>query len=114
MSDLRLLLVTLPEERAPAFVRTLCEERWVACGNIIPGVRSIYWWKGEICDDTEALVLMETVADRLEPAMERIVALHPYETPKIVVTTPSAVAESFAAWARASLGVAPPDPETPP
>lgn len=104
MSDIRLILVTIPEDQAPAFVRTLCEERWIACGNIVPGVRSIYWWKGAICDDREALVVMETVIERLEPAMARIVALHPYETPKIVVTTPSAVAQPFAVWVRETLG----------
>lgn len=107
MSDVRLILVTIPEDKAPGFVRSLCEERWIACGNIIPGMRSIYWWKGEICDDPEALVLMETVADLLEPAMARIVALHPYETPKIIATTPSAVSEAFEAWAKASVKPSP-------
>jgi len=102
MSDLRLLVVTTSLERAPDLVRTLCEERWIACGNIVPGVRSIYRWEGRVCDDEEALLWMETTADRLEGAMIRIAELHHYAVPKIVAVTPTAVHEPYAIWARES------------
>ncbi|HEX9107077.1 MAG TPA: divalent cation tolerance protein CutA, partial [Longimicrobiales bacterium] len=42
-TDIRLVLVTAPDEDvAQRLVETLVAEEVVACGNILPGVRSIY------------------------------------------------------------------------
>jgi periplasmic divalent cation tolerance protein len=100
-SDLRILFVTIGADDVDAFVSTLCRERLVACGNILPQVRSYYWWDGELQQDAEAIVLMETVADRVDAAMARAAELHPYEVPKIVVLKPDAVNAPYFEWARA-------------
>jgi periplasmic divalent cation tolerance protein len=98
MGDIRVLFVTIPAPKADGYVQQLCRERVVACGNILPGARSHYWWKGELCHDEEAIVLMETAAGRLAEAMERAVALHPYECPKVIALCPSAVHQAYGAW----------------
>lgn len=95
---IRILFVTITPEHADAFVQTLCTERLIACGNILPGVRSHYWWDGKVCQDEEAVVFMETSTDRLEAAMRRIEALHPYECPKIVTLDPKEVHDPYARW----------------
>ena len=56
----------------------------MACGNLIPGVRSIYRWEGEVCDETEVLVLFKTSVDGFEAAKSRIVQLHPYACPEVL------------------------------
>jgi periplasmic divalent cation tolerance protein len=98
MSEIRVLFVTIAPEKADAFAQTLCRERIVACVNVVPGVRSHYWWQGELNHDDECVLLMETAADRLEAAIERIAALHPYDTPKIVALQPDAVNAGYAKW----------------
>ena len=37
-------------------VRTLVEERLIACGNLLPGVRSLYRWEGKLEDQSEVMV----------------------------------------------------------
>ena len=69
---MRIVFVTAPPEEAPVLLRKLVEERLVAGGNIIPGVRSIYHWQDEICDEPEAVLLMETADARVEEMMARI------------------------------------------
>jgi periplasmic divalent cation tolerance protein len=102
MTDpVRVLLTTLPPADADAVVRTLVGERLVACGNLIPGVRSHYWWDGAVQHDEEIVAIMETPASRLDAAIARLRALHPYSTPKIVALSPEWVHETYAAWARA-------------
>lgn len=98
MAEIRVLFSTAPLDVAPGLVRTLVDEGLVACGNIVPGVRSIYRWKGEVCDDAEAVLLLETSAARVDAAVARLRAAHPYEVPKIVVIDPSAVDDAYAAW----------------
>ena len=101
MSDLRLLFVTAPESIAEPLVSTLVTERLVACANVIPQVRSTYFWDGQLCRETEAVLLMETVAERVPATAARIRQLHPYECPKIVVITPADVNDDYLTWARA-------------
>lgn len=99
MSDIRVLFVTIGPDQADQYVRALCRERLVACGNILPGVRSHYWWEGEVQSDEEAVVLMETSAERLDDAMRRAQELHPYDVPKIIAFDPEAVHAPYADWA---------------
>ena len=58
MTDVRVVLVTCPHaEAAAGLARTLVEERLAACGNLLPGLRSIYRWEGEVQDEPEVLLL---------------------------------------------------------
>jgi len=81
---LRLLISTAPAEAAPGIARALVEEKLAACVNVVERVRSVYSWKGAICDDAEALLLVKTTADRVAELAARLKALHPYEVPEIV------------------------------
>ena len=102
MADIAVVITTVPPAEADRIVRTLVEERLVACGNIVPSVRSLYVWKGELCNEEEALVVMETPRDRLSAATARLRALHPYECPKILVLDPTTVNGDYLAWAIAN------------
>ncbi len=97
---MRLLFCTAPPDRAPDLVRALLEERLIGCGNVLAGARSLYWWEGEIQDDSEAVILMETPVDRAESAMARLAELHPYEVPKIIAIDPADVAAPYLQWLR--------------
>jgi periplasmic divalent cation tolerance protein len=102
VAEIRVVFSTAPADIAAGLVRTLVEEGLVACGNIVPGVRSIYAWKGEVCDEAEVVLLLETSAARIDTAIARLRALHPYEVPKIVVIDPVAVDDAYAAWVLAT------------
>lgn len=83
--DVVLLLSTFPNaDIARKTTRALVEENLVACGNILPGVESIYRWKGEIETATEVMVIFKTMDRRVSDAMDRIKALHPYDVPEIL------------------------------
>ena len=65
--------------------RELVEQRLAACVNIIPAVRSLYRWQGKIEDDAEQLLLIKTVAERVDALQAALIARHPYEVPEFVV-----------------------------
>ncbi|HET6585274.1 MAG TPA: divalent-cation tolerance protein CutA [Nannocystaceae bacterium] len=102
MAEIHVVITTVPPADADRIVRTLVQERLVACGNVVPAVRSTYVWKGELCSEEESLVVMETPRDRVTAATARLRMLHPYECPKIVVLDPEHVNDDYAAWAIAS------------
>lgn len=85
MTDVIILLSTFPDIAvARTAVRTLVEERLVACGNIMPGVESIYRWQGAVETSAEVMVIFKTTADSAEAAQARLRELHPYEVPEIL------------------------------
>lgn len=100
---MRVVLCNCPPEGAPALARGLVEGRHAACVNIVPGVRSVYRWQGEIVDDAEATLVIKTAADRLDALRVAILALHPYEVPEIVVLEVDAAASygPYVDWVRA-------------
>ena len=66
------VLVTVPSaEEGRELARAVVEERLAACGNVIPGVQSTYWWQGKLSEDSEALVLFKTRAE-LSPELREL------------------------------------------
>lgn len=101
----RLVLTTFATaEDAAAVVRPVVEENLAACGTLLPGARSIYRWQGAVEDAAEVVVLLKTTAGRLPALRERVLALHPYETPEWVVLDPTEVSPAYAAWVQAATG----------
>jgi len=83
--SIRVVLMTAPSaEEAASIVNRLVEERLVACGNVVPGLRSIYRWEGEVHDDSEVLVVLKTVEGSVKAVIERSAELHPYDVPEIL------------------------------
>jgi periplasmic divalent cation tolerance protein len=105
---MRIIIVTCPPDGAVPLLRTLVEERLVACGNILGGVRSIYRWRGDICDEREEVLLMETSDVRVPAMMARLRELHPYEVPKILALEPAEKLPEYEAWVDEETSPPPP------
>jgi periplasmic divalent cation tolerance protein len=98
-SEAVVVLVTTPTaERAAEIARALVEERLAACGNVVPGLRSIYRWEGNVQDDAEALLLLKTTRDRFDALRERVLALHPYQVPEVIALRVEAGSAPYLAW----------------
>ena len=99
MTDVRLVFMTAPDEALAAQIaQRLVEEELVACGNILPGVRSIYRWEGKVCDDPEVLVIFKTLAAKVPLVSERIRALHPYDCPEVVSVSVEGGSQAYLDW----------------
>ncbi|MBF6085159.1 divalent-cation tolerance protein CutA [Nocardia cyriacigeorgica] len=87
MSETHLVDVSISASNADwlaQFTRRLIEDRLVACGNIYPGVRSLYRWDGRIEDDAEAVVILHTRAEHVSAIIERASAEHSDDTPQVL------------------------------
>jgi periplasmic divalent cation tolerance protein len=93
------VLVTAPSaERAAEIARALVEERLAACGNVVPGLRSIYRWEGKIEDEPEALLVLKTTRGRFDALRARVLALHPYQVPEVLALPVEAGSAPYLAW----------------
>src|SRR5512143_3585547 len=99
MTDVLVVLVTAPSAPVAAEIaRALVAERLAACGNVVPGLRSIYRWQGKVRDDAEALLLLKTSRARWPALRDRVLALHPYEVPEVLALPVEAGSARYLAW----------------
>lgn len=97
--DHLVVFITTPTaDVAAQIARALVEERLAACGNVVPGLRSIYRWEGEIHDEAEALLVLKTTRARFEALRERALALHPYEVPEVIALPIEAGSAPYLEW----------------
>jgi len=101
----RLVLVTAgTEEEGARIARALVEEGLAACANIVPRIRSIYRWKGEVQDEPECLLFIKTTAARQEALTERVGELHSYSVPETISLPLDRGRESYLDWVAAACG----------
>ncbi len=85
MSRFRVVLVTIDTpERAETISRDIVERRLAACVNIVPGLRSVYSWEGEVHCDDELLLVIKTSAACIDKLRDRILQIHPYDVPEFI------------------------------
>ena len=103
--DTLVVLVTVPStDVGTTMARTLVEEHLAACVNVVPGVRSIYFWEGRLQDEGEALLVVKTGRERYLALQRRILALHPYSVPEILALPVESGSPAYVAWVRESVG----------
>jgi periplasmic divalent cation tolerance protein len=78
--------------------RQILERRLAACVNILPGMVSHYWWQGAIERAEEAVMIVKTRAPLAEPVREAVRAVHPYETPAIMIVPVEGGDPEYLAW----------------
>ncbi len=106
MSDLPYLMVlsTCPDESvAEHIAEALVSRQLAACVNIIPKIRSIYRWKGNIERDWEVLLLIKTRKAQFQALQDTITELHPYELPEIVAVSLETGLADYLRWIDSSL-----------
>jgi periplasmic divalent cation tolerance protein len=99
------LVTCASEAAAEALATTLVEERLAACGNIVPGVRSIYRWQGAVQRDSETLLLLKTTAATVPALSGRVRELHPYDLPEVLALPVSGGLHEYLEWIEESTNL---------
>ena len=86
------------EQQAVEISEELIARRLATCINIVPCLRSIYRWKGKVCEDTEYLLLIKTPARLFDSVSVAIREFHSYELPEILAVPITAAETNFHQW----------------
>ena len=90
---------TVPDaDTAERIANAVVESKSAACASIVPGLTSVYRWKGEICRSAELLLIMKTTAERYKTLERQIRSLHPYEVPEIVAVEIAEGSADYLSW----------------
>jgi periplasmic divalent cation tolerance protein len=85
-------------DEATRIGRALVQSRLAACANVHAKITSIYRWQGELCEDTEAVLIAKTREALVAPLIEKVKALHSYDCPCVVALPVTDGNPDFLAW----------------
>lgn len=77
-------ITTSSIEEAKKIGNSLVNESLAACTNIVSPVQSIFMWKGDLCDESEILIIAKTRLDLFDKLQLKVKELHSYEVPEII------------------------------
>lgn len=80
-----IVFMTFPSfEEAKRISAVLVDEHLAACVNLLPGVRSLFFWEGAREEAAEILALVKTTQQRFGDLAARVKSLHSYAVPEII------------------------------
>jgi periplasmic divalent cation tolerance protein len=91
-------VTTASIQEAEKIAQHLVKQRLAACGNIIPEIRSIYWWQDKLETGQEALLILKSRAAFFTDLEREIKAQHSYVTPEIIALPIVAGSEDYLKW----------------
>jgi periplasmic divalent cation tolerance protein len=81
----------------------LLDARLAACVQILPAIKSVYRWKGEIVRENEVLLSAKTTREKFAELDRAVRAIHSYETPEIVALAVSTISQSYLRWLQGEM-----------
>jgi periplasmic divalent cation tolerance protein len=98
------VLTTAPNtEEAENLARKIVEARLAACVQVLPQMKSFYFWEGAIQLDAEHLLLIKTLPEKFDELRDFIQSNHSYSVPEIVALAAEKVSDSYFKWLKAYL-----------
>ena len=83
---------------ATALADRLVGEGLAACVQIVPGVRSVYRWDGDVMHDGELQLVIKASAARFDAIENLLRRVHPYDLPEIVAVPVVRGSAEYLAW----------------
>ena len=85
MSEFIVVLVTATSsDEAEKIATALLTKRLAACVNIVPGLTSMFHWKGKIEKANELLLVIKTKAELFDKLETTVKQNHSYTVPEII------------------------------
>jgi periplasmic divalent cation tolerance protein len=105
MSDFVIALTTLPGDfDATVLAQEIVATGLAACVTIIPGIRSVYTWKGVPQVDHEQQLLIKTTTAQVDQLWETLSDRHPHDVPEFLVLPVIDGSDAYLQWLDQNVG----------
>jgi periplasmic divalent cation tolerance protein len=107
MTDKIVVLSTCSSAKeADAIARRLVEKRLAACVNLLPGMKSIYRWKGAVEESDEVLLVIKSSRELFNELRIELEKVHTYELPELIALPIVDGSEAYLNWIDHELAAA--------
>jgi len=100
MKPLLVYITTKNENEAKKIAEHVIRKKLASCANIIPGMKSIYKWKGKMVKDNEALLILKTFDNRYSKLEKEVKKIHSYTVPCIIALPIQKGNKEYLQWSK--------------
>ncbi len=98
------ILVTVANRKEAVRIgQEMVHMKLAACANVIPGIQSIYRWKGKVVKAQEVLLILKSTKPRYHALEKAIKTMHAYEVPEIIAVSVTEGLEAYIGWVRSEV-----------
>ena len=97
--DFIIILVTAgSKEEGKKIAESLVNHHLAACANIVPSIKSIFFWEGKTDQATEVLLIIKSRRHLLDKIIEHVKKIHSYTVPEIIALPLIGGSEDYLKW----------------
>ena len=97
------LMSASSEDEARRLAHLLVERRLAACVSRVPGMQSVFWWKGVVETSQEVLLIAKTDKTKVKELVKAVKQEHSYQVPEILALPVKDGNRDFLRWLGSSL-----------
>lgn len=99
MSNYCIIYTTVEKlSHAERLAEDIVNTKMAACVNIIPGMRSVYRWEGDVKMANETVMMIKTERRLESDVIAEVKRLHPYETPAVITLPIEGGCPEYLSW----------------
>ena len=98
-----ILVTVINRKEAVRIGEKMVYMKLAACANVIPGIQSIYQWKGKVTKAQEVLLILKSTKSRYHALEKAIKTMHAYEVPEIIALSLTEGFEAYIGWVRSEV-----------
>lgn len=99
MSDYSVVFMTASShEEAENIAGNLVSHKLAACVNILPNMKSFYWWDDKVCKDDELLLVAKIKTSLFKDLEKAVKKLHSYDVPEIILLPIENGSNAYLQW----------------
>ncbi len=91
------------KKEAEKIAQAAVKKKLAACANILPNIKSFFWWQGRIDNASEVLIFLKTTRAKFEKLRKAIKSIHSYDVPEIIALPIVAGDKNYLEWIDESL-----------
>ncbi len=89
---------TQTELEAENLAKKIVEAKLAACVQVLPKMKSFYFWDEEVKHEHEHLILIKTLENKFAELEKYILENHSYDLPEIIAIEAEKVSEKYLKW----------------
>jgi periplasmic divalent cation tolerance protein len=96
--EIIVLITASSTDEAAKIGTALVNEHLAACVNVVPEIRSLFFWEGKTRDERETLLLCKSRQEILDKLISRVKSLHSYAVPEILALPIVGGSSDYLTW----------------
>lgn len=102
MEFIVVLITAGTAEEGEKIANTLIDHHLVACVNIVPSVKSFFFWEGKTDTASEVMLIAKSRRSLLDKIIDQVKKVHSYKVPEIIALPVMGGSADYLKWVEES------------